>query len=307
MKLRSFAFLLALVLCSLTLFADDVHQHNAGEKLGTVSFPTSCAAAVERPFERGLALLYSFEYEEAENQFKEVASDDPQCAMAYWGQAMSLYHQLWGRPERSDLKRGGELLEKARSIRATTARERDYIEALRVFYRDPDRLDHPRRADLYASAMEEVYKQHPQDREAGVFYALALLASGPERDPQQTNARKAVAVLDKLFDEQPDHPGIAHYIIHACDNPAMADLGLRAARKYASIAPSSPHAVHMPSHIFARLGLWQDDITSNLAAIAAADKMATMHLHTMHHRMHSIDFLSYAYLQIGDDQNAKAM
>ncbi|HKD45254.1 MAG TPA: tetratricopeptide repeat protein [Candidatus Angelobacter sp.] len=307
MKLRSFAFLLAFVLCSLTLFADDVHQHDAGEKLGTVSFPTSCAAAVERPFERGLALLYSFEYEEAENQFKEVASDDPQCAMAYWGQAMSLYHQLWGRPERSDLKRGGELLEKARSIRATTARERDYIEALRVFYRDPDRLDHPRRADLYASAMEEVYKQHPQDREAGVFYALALLASGPERDPQQTNARKAVAVLDKLFDEQPDHPGIAHYIIHACDNPAMADLGLRAARKYASIAPSSPHAVHMPSHIFARLGLWQDDITSNLAAIAAADKMATMHLHTMHHRMHSIDFLSYAYLQIGDDQNAKAM
>ncbi|HEY6305902.1 MAG TPA: hypothetical protein VI488_05505 [Candidatus Angelobacter sp.] len=309
MKLRIFALIFSSLLYPLTLVADDVQHHDgreAGEKLGTVNFPTSCAPKVQQPFERGLALLYSFEYEESENQFKEVAAQDPKCAMAYWGQAMSLYHQLWSRPDKDDLKRGGELLEKARQVKTITARERDYIEALAVFYHDPEKLDHKKRADAYAEAMAGVYQRNPNDREAGIFYALALLSSGPERDPNLTNARKAVAILDKLFDQQPDHPGIAHYIIHACDNPAMAGLGLAAARKYAAIAPSSAHAVHMPSHIFARLGLWQDDINSNLAALQAADKMAGMGLHTMHHRMHSMDFLDYAYLQIGDDQNAKA-
>jgi hypothetical protein len=309
MKPRSLALICCLVFCWFALFGDDVHHHDAhdlNEKLGTVSFPTSCATGVQKSFERGMALLYSFEYESAENQFKEVSAHDPRCAMAYWGQAMSLYHQLWARPGRADLKRGAELLDKARQIKTTTARERDYINALAVFYRDTDKLNHPQRADAYAAAMEGVYQRNPKDREAGVFYALSLLASGPERDPGLTNAKKAVAILDKLFDEQPDHPGIAHYTIHACDNPAMASLGLSAARKYAAIAPSSPHAVHMPSHIFARLGLWQDDINSNLAALNAADKMAAMHMHAMHHRMHSMDFLEYAYLQIGDDHNAKA-
>jgi hypothetical protein len=303
MKLRSIALIFSLIVCSFTLIADDVHHHDAGEKLGTVSFPTSCAPGVQKSFERGLALLYSFEYEEAGNQFKDVSAHDAQCAMAYWGQAMSLYHQLWARPDKSDLKLGGDLLEKAKALKPATARERGYIEAAAVFYRDTDKLDHPHRADAYSAAMGVLYQRYPQDREAGVLYALSLLGSGPERDPTKANPRKAVAILNRLFDEQPDHPGIAHYIIHACDNPDMASLGLAAARKYAAIAPSSPHAVHMPSHIFARLGLWPDDISSNLAAIAVADKMQ---MHTMHHRMHSMDFLNYAYLQIGDDQNAKA-
>jgi hypothetical protein len=303
MHLRSIALMLTAALWSFTLAADDVHRHDAGEKLGTVSFATSCSESVQKSFERGMALLYSFEYEEAGNQFKEVSAQDGHCAMAYWGRAMSLYHQLWSRPGKAELELGGELLEKARSRKPATERERDYIEAAAVFYRDTDKLDHRRRAEAYSAAMGALYQRYPQDREAGVLYALSLLSSGPERDPGKTNARKAVAILSKLFDEQPDHPGIAHYIIHACDNPDMASLGLEAARKYAAIAPSSPHAVHMPSHIFARLGLWQDDISSNVAAIAAADKMK---LHTMHHRMHSMDFLNYAYLQIGDDQNAKA-
>jgi hypothetical protein len=303
MKLRSIALIASLTFWSLSFLADDVHHHDASEKLGTVNFPTSCAPGVQPSFERGVALLYSFEYDESETQFKEVSAQDPHCAMAYWGQAMSLYHQLWNRPGKSDLKNGGELLEKARQLKPGTARERDYIEAAAVFYRDTDKLDHPHRADAYSAAMGVLYQRYPQDREAGVLYALSLLGSGPERDPAKANARKAVAILNTLFDEQPDHPGIAHYIIHACDNPGMASLGLAAARKYAAIAPSSPHAVHMPSHIFARLGLWQDDINSNVAAIAAADKM---HMHTMHHRMHSMDFLNYAYLQIGDNQNAKA-
>jgi tetratricopeptide (TPR) repeat protein len=302
-KLRSFLLVFIATLYSIALVADDNHHHDAGERLGTVNFPTSCKADTQKPFERGLALLYSFEYPEAEQQFKEVSSQDPQCGMAYWGQAMSLYHQLWARPDKADLQRGAELLGKARQSKPLTDRERDYIEALAVFYNNSEKLDHPHRADAYAAAMEGVYQRNPQDREAGVFYALALLGSGPERDANRTNAKKAVTVLTKLFDEQPDHPGIAHYIIHACDNPRMADLGLAAARKYAAIAPSSPHAVHMPSHIFARLGLWQDDIQSNLAAIATADKMQ---MHTMHHRMHSMDYLNYAYLQIGDDENAQA-
>jgi tetratricopeptide (TPR) repeat protein len=281
------------------------HHHDADEGLGTVSFPTSCAPAVQSQFERGVALLYSFEYEVADAQFEEVAKKDPRCAMAYWGQAMTLYHQLWNRPSKADLAKGAELLAKARSLKPPTARERDYILALSVFYSDTDKLDHNQRADAYAKAMQGVHERNPNDQEAAVFYALSLLASGPESDPNLTNAKAAVAILNKLYDQQPNHPGIAHYIIHSCDNPEMASLALPAARKYASIAPSSPHAVHMPSHIFARLGLWQDDINSNLAAIRVADSMSAHH-HVMHHKVHSMDFLEYAYLQIGDDASAKA-
>lgn len=282
------------------------HHHDADEKLGTVSFPTSCAPRVQSQFERGVALLHSFEYEIADAQFEEVAKKDPRCAMAYWGQAMTLYHELWNRPTKADLAQGAEVLAKARSLNPPTARERDYILALTVFYSDTDKLDHNQRADAYAKAMQQVYERYPNDHEAAIFYALSLLASGPERDPNLTNAKAAVAILNKLYDEQPNHPGIAHYIIHSCDNPAMASLALSAARKYAGIAPSSPHAVHMPSHIFADLGLWQDDINSNLAAIRVADSMAGQH-HMMHHKVHSMDFLEYAYMQIGDDASAKAM
>ncbi|PYU01204.1 MAG: hypothetical protein DMG34_18380 [Acidobacteria bacterium] len=232
-----------------------------------------------------MALLHSFEYEQASKQFQEIEKKDPHCAMAYWGQAMSLYHQLWERPSRDNLKLGGELLAKARALNPATAREGDYIQALTIFFTDTDRLDHRQRAEAYAKAMQGVYQRHPQDREAAVFYALSLLASGSDDDPALTNAKAA---------------------IHSCDNPAMASLALPAARKYAGIAPASPHAVHMPSHIFARLGLWQDDINSNLAAIKEADKMAAMHLHVLHHKVHSMDFLEYAYLQIGYDAGAKA-
>src|SRR6516162_7262132 len=310
MKAPKFALLV--FICSLSLAPDLLsaqepqHHHDADEKLGAVSFSTSCAPAVQLQFERGVALLYSFEYEVADAQFEEVAEKDPRCAMAYWGQAMTLYHELWNRPSKADLAQGSELLAKARSLKPPTARERDYILALSVFYSGTDRLDHNQRADAYAEAMKGIHERNPNDHEAAILYALSLLASGPDRDPNLTNAKAAVAILNKLYDEQPNHPGIAHYIIHSCDNPAMASLALPAARKYASIAPSSPHAVHMPSHIFARLGLWQEDINSNLAALRVADTMAAHH-HVMHHKVHSLDFLEYAYLQIGDDANAKAI
>jgi tetratricopeptide (TPR) repeat protein len=304
-KFALLAFISTLSLAPDLLSAQEPqHHHDADEKLGTVSFSTSCVPEVQSQFERGVALLHSFEYEVADAQFEEVAKRDPRCAMAYWGQAMTLYHELWNRPSKADLARGAELLAKARSLKPT-ASERDYVLALSVFYSDTDKLDHNQRADAYAKAMQGVHERNPNDHEAAIFYALSLLASGPDRDPNLTNAKAAVAILNKLYEEQPNHPGIAHYIIHSCDNPAMASLALPAARKYASIAPSSPHAVHMPSHIFARLGLWQDDINSNLAAIHAADSMAAHH-HVMHNKVHSMDFLEYAYMQIGDDASAKA-
>ena len=305
-KLALLAFICTLSLATDLLVAQEPqHHHDADEQVGTVSFPTSCAPAVQSQFERGVALLYSFEYEVADAQFEGVAEKDSHCAMAYWGQAMTLYHQLWDRPSKAALAQGAELLAKARSFNPPTARERDYIQALSVFYSDTDTLDHNQRADAYSKAMEGVYERNPNDRDAAIFYALSLLASGPQRDPNLTHAKAAVAILNKLYDEQPNHPGIAHYIIHSCDNPAMASLALPAARKYASIAPSSPHAVHMPSHIFARLGLWQDDINSNLAAIRVADSMAARQ-NVTHHKVHSMDFLEYAYMQIGDDTSAKA-
>ena len=299
--------LLAAILFSGVPFLSQEPQHHhldAAETLGSVNFPTSCAPAVQATFSRGMALLYSFEYEQAELAFENVAQKDPRCAMAYWGQAMSVYHQLWERPSKPTLQKGAELLTKARELKAAP-REHDYIRALSVFYSDDDANKHDARAGAYCKAMKEVADRYPEDREAQILYALSLLGSSGYHDPNLTSEKAAVAILIKLFNEEPTHPGIAHYIIHGCDNPQMASLALPAARKYAAIAPASPHAVHMPSHIFARLGLWQDDIQSNLQAIEIADKQAAMHLHTAHHKVHSMDFLEYAYLQIGDDADAK--
>jgi len=304
MKLVTLAVCFVLLVSLIPLRADEEHQHfTSTEKLGTVSFPTSCSASVQKPFERGVALLHSFWYDEADKQFKQVEESDPKCAMAYWGQAMSLYHQLWSRPDAADLKRGWNLLRKARAIGARTQRERDYIEALSAFYRKYGKVDHEKRATSYAQAMEKVSQKYPEDGEAAVFYALSLLASAPDHDTTLENPKKAIAILNKLFEQEPDHPGVAHYLIHAADNPQLAELGLPAARRYAEVAPASPHAVHMPSHIFARLGLWPDDIQSNLKSVEVSRQHSGMRLGA--DKVHSMDFLEYAYLQTG--QNSKAM
>jgi hypothetical protein len=293
----------ALLFFSQFLFADDGHHHaDSGETLGSVSFPTSCARSVENSFVRGIALLHSFAYQEANQQFQEVTKTDPQCAMAYWGQAMSLYRQLWGRPGQTDLRRGWELLQKAESVGTKTERERNYIEAIAVFYRDYDKTDYEKRAAAYQQAMENLYQRYPQDHEAAAFYGLALLSWQDSTDAFVANTQKAIAILTQLFTQDPNHPGAAHYLIHACDNPQFAEKGLAAARRYAQIAPSSPHALHMPSHIFARLGLWQDDIKSNLASMAAAKKQSAMD-----NSLHAMEFLEYAYLQIGEETKAKAI
>jgi tetratricopeptide (TPR) repeat protein len=288
-------------------FADQDHSHHHGGATvisGELKFPTSCGAAVQKPFESAVAALHSFEYEVAEQQFHAIGQKNPECGMAYWGEAMSIWHQLWSRPTEKEMARGSELLAKAAKAKRLDTREKGYVTALSKFYADP-KQDYDARTEMYSQAMQSVYRDNPQDTEAAVFYALSLLASAPDSDPQLKNQRQAVAILNKVYAANPKHPGIAHYIIHSTDNPELAPLGLEAARRYASLAPESPHAVHMPSHIFARLGLWRDDIASNAAAVAVADKLG--HLHMEHHKMHSTDFMHYAYLQIGDDRKAQEM
>jgi len=299
--------LLLWILCALPAFAldDDMHghHHDANEKLGKVSFPISCAAGSQAEFERGVALLHSFGYEEAEEQFTEITKKDPGCAMAHWGIAMSLFHEIWERPEDARLKRGHEEIEAAQKIEAKTERETAYIAALGTFYSDPSKANYLRQAGAYSDAMAKLYQKYPDDLEAGAFYALSLMAAEKPDDSTHEARKKAVAVLNPLFQKQPDHPGLAHYIIHACDSPDMAQMGLDAARRYAEIAPSSAHAVHMPSHIFARLGLWQEDIPANLKSVALTEKSGAMYMRG--HELHAMHFLLYAYLQTGQDEAAK--
>jgi tetratricopeptide (TPR) repeat protein len=303
------ALVLAVSVClALPSFADDEgHHHEAltEQQLGTVHFPVSCSPSVQKPFERGVALLHSFWYEEAEKEFGDIAKDDPKCAMAQWGLAMSQWHQLWNHPDATVTRKGKDELKKARTLHASTPRERGYVDALWAFYGRKGEFEP--RAKAYSEGMQKVHERNPEDHEAATFYALSLLASDEGKDPNFTTAKKAAAVLEKLFATEPDHPGVAHYLIHAYDKPQLAELGLPAARRYAQIAPAAPHALHMPSHIFARVGMWQEDINSNLASVAATRKMAAMHMGGEGHQFHAMDFLFYAYLQSGRDADARAL
>jgi hypothetical protein len=278
------------------------HEHPAGDpsKLGRVSFPVSCEPSVQPQFSSAVAMLHSFWYEKASDTFGAIAQKDPTCGMAYWGIAMTYYHQVWPAPGPADLKAGAAAAEKAKLAGAKTQRERDYIAAIETFYRDADQLDHRTRALAYEKAMDQLQARYPDDHEAAIFHALALLATAPPTDKTYVNQKKAGAILEPLFVEQPEHPGIAHYIIHAYDYPPLAPRALDAARRYAEIAPDSPHALHMPSHIFTRLGLWQESIDSNLVSAASAQKN-----NAPGNELHAKDYLIYAYLQGGQDREAK--
>jgi hypothetical protein len=304
----SFFFFSAIFAGTAVAEDDQAHHHHedlTATQLGTVTFPVSCAPFVQKPFERGVALLHSFWYEEAEKEFQQIAVDDPQCVMAHWGVAMSLWHQLWNNPDDKVIQRGLDEVHEAKTTDGpTTAREKAYIAAIAAFYSDSKRLNHEARAKAYSGAMKKAYESYPDDHEAAAFYALSLLASEPHDDATFANRKAAAAVLEKLFAAEPDHPGVAHYLIHSYDKPQLAQLGLPAARRYAQIAPAAPHALHMPSHIFARVGLWQDDINSNLASIAATRKTAAMHMGGEGHQFHAMDFLIYAYLQSGRETEA---
>ena len=288
--------------------ADERHHHEelTQEQLGTVHFPVSCAPDVQKNFEKGVALLHSFWYEESGKAFEEIQKQDPKCAMAYWGEGMSEWHQLWNRPDAKEIKQEHAALKKASKLHAATERERDYIAALQAFYSNP-KLEHEKRAKAYSDAMEKVYQKYPDDHEAAAFYALSLLAAEPEGDTTFANRKKAGAVLEKLFDLEPNHPGVAHYLIHSYDKPQLAEFGLPAARRYAQIAPFAPHAVHMPSHIFARVGDWQASIQSNQASIEATRKTAAMHMGGAGHQFHAMDYLIYAYLQSGREADAQKL
>jgi tetratricopeptide (TPR) repeat protein len=276
------------------------------ERLGTVSFPVSCSPAVRAEFNRGVALLHDFWYAEAQPQFKKILEADPSCAMAHWGVAMSAFHQLWDRPEEAGMSAGWREMQAAQAQRAKTAREREYVAALSGFFR-PGKADYQARIDDYAGAMGRLYAHYPGDVDAGAFYALALLAQSAPTDTSLTQEHKAMAVLTPLWRQYPDHPGLVHYIIHACDTPSLAPDGLAAAKHYGEIAASGPHAVHMPGHIFARLGMWQEDIEANRASVAASQAAEARHESGWMDQFHSDDFLLYAYLQSGEDANAKAL
>ena len=286
------------------------HDHaEATEKLGRVSFPISCAAGSQSGIERGVALLHSFGYTEAQRQFEAIVKDDPGCAMAHGGVAMTQYQELWGRPDAAALKLGAEEMAQARVAETSskvTPQEKGYIDALSAFF-DPADAEYQQRADAYVAKMNALHASFPDDVEAVAFDALALIASTPQGDTSLTHEHAALAILVPLFAAHPEHPGLAHYIIHTCDTPALANDGLGAAKEYARIAPSSPHALHMPAHIFARLGMWQEDISSNLASVAASEKAEAAGQPGSAHQMHADEFLIYAYLQVGEDEKARVL
>ena len=278
-----------------------------GTSLGTVEFPSSCTPAAQKTVVHGVALLHSFQYQQVEQAFTQAAGQDPHCAIAWWGKAMGLYHQLWDFPSEATLRAGWQDMQQAEKIGAQTDRERAYIAAAAAFYQDNPRLSHLQRRQAYSQAMAQLHQKFPNDDEGAAFYALSLAALAEDGDNEMANRKQAIAILLPLFQKYPDNPGMAHYLIHATDTPQLASQGLEAARAYAKIAPASSHALHMPSHIFIRLGLWQDCITSNLAAAAAAAQATRAHLADAGYQFHAMDFLDYAYLQSGQDAKAQAL
>ncbi|TCO40000.1 hypothetical protein [Dokdonella fugitiva] len=289
--------------CAFAVTAHAEHEHAshpAPEVLGAVIFPTTCAASVQPRFERALALLHSFTYTEAGKGFRDIAAADPGCAIAHWGVAMSLYHQLWDAPAPADLAKGLAELDQARQLGTGSTRERAFIDATTVYYTDYDHVPPAARAKAYEQAMADVAARFPDDPEAQIFHALALVATAPPTDRSHANQKRAADILEPLYRRYPQHPGLAHYLIHAYDSAELAPRGLDAARAYAKIAPSAPHALHMPSHVFTRLGYWDDSVASNLAARKAAH-----HAGDVGEELHAMDYLTYAYLQLGRNADAK--
>jgi len=283
-----------------SLDAQEEHSHSAPQKLGKVRFQISCLPAVQKPFDRGVALLHSFAYTAAEEAFRGVAELDPRCAMAHWGIAMTQFHKLWDPPlSPATILNAQREIQLAQQIGESSERERKFINALGLIYQDAGTVPYVTRASSYQRAMSDLAAENRKDVEAQVFYALALLANASPTDKAHVNQKQAADLLEPLYRAYPQHPGIPHYLIHAYDNAELAPRGLPAARIYSKIAPSAPHALHMPSHIFTRLGLWADSIASNLAARDAAHQQGDTG-----EELHAMDYLVYAYLQSGRDTDA---
>ena len=279
----------------------------ADKKFGTVLFPVSSSNVVKEDFNLAVNLLHSFEYDEAEKVFAKIIDKEPSCAMAYWGIAMSNFHPLWTPPTEAELKKGEKALEIARQAGIKTKREEGYINAIEAFYLNWQQVDHKTRCINFEKAMEKLNAAFPDDKETAVFYALALTAAADPADKSFARQKKAGSILNGMYPGQPDHPGIVHYIIHTYDSPELAQLALPAARKYASVAPSSAHALHMPSHIFTRLGYWDECINSNRVSVESAQCYAQSAGIKGHwdEELHGLDYLVYAYLQRGENGEAK--
>jgi tetratricopeptide (TPR) repeat protein len=300
----------ALVLSGSLACADEHHDHKlSAEEFGSIHFAISCDKSAQTEFNRAVALLHSFQYEQSRSSFVEVSKRDPACAMAQWGIAMSHYHGLW---DNGDTAAGRAALQRAQELAGanpkTTARERGYINALAEIYRQDDK-DLTSHARAFEQKMGELQAAYPADSEAAIFHALTLAITAPKTDKTFANQRKCGEILEPIFKKQPHHPGIAHYIIHCYDNPVLAEQGLGAARMYAKIAPDSAHANHMPSHLFTRVGSWDESISSNLksAQLAAAAEATSTNGEARDQRLHAMDYLEYAYLQSGRVQQAKAV
>jgi hypothetical protein len=278
-----------------------------GNQLGEVVFDIPGTKKQKEDFNLGVKLLHSFEYDEAEKVFARIIDEHTSCAMAYWGVAMSNFHPLWMPPSEAELKKGSKALAIAQAIPHQSSKEIDYINAIASFYNEWDKADHRSRCLRFEQAMEKLYTKYPADKEAAIFYALALDAAADPTDQSFRKQKKAGDILNRLYPDEPNHPGIVHYIIHTYDSPELAELALPAARRYASVAPSSAHALHMPSHIFTRLGLWDESISSNLSSVNNAQCYAKASGIKGHwdEELHGLDYLVYAYLQKGDNSMAK--
>jgi tetratricopeptide (TPR) repeat protein len=296
-------WLILIVLASLSLFpADQVAASQESSKgLGKIIFINSCTPESQPPLLKGIAQLHSFQYAAAETAFTEVIHADPKCAIAYWGLAMSSYRPLWDGADEKALKKGRHFLDQIQKDWPVSQREREYIDAIALIFSDNRDLGNARIA-AYSRAMAEIAKHYPDDGEAQAFYALSLLAL-PHDDTK--TREQVIAILNKLMAAQPEHPGAVHYLIHAADTSELAPQGLEAARRYAKIAPDSSHALHMPSHIFVRLGLWQESVDSNLAAAASAAEATQHHMGEPQYQFHAMDFLDFSYLQLGEEAKAR--
>jgi tetratricopeptide (TPR) repeat protein len=277
-------------------------QDESDQRLGTVHFMTSCNETAQRRFDRGMRYQHSFWYRQAREIFEDVAKADPECGMAFWGVALTLLNNPHGSPPASNLPLGLAAIQKAKAVGAKTQRERDYIDALAVMYVDYDKIDHRSRVQAYLKAMEALAGRYPEDDEAQIAYAITLNVAASPADKSYANQLKGAAILEPIFKRQPRHPGVAHYLIHLYDYPPIAEKGLDAAMRYSKIAPAAPHAQHMPSHIFTRVGYWKESIAANQASVRAAkaDKAATDQLHGQ-------DYMVYAYLQLAQDNDARAV
>ncbi len=277
-------------------------QPAASKQLGSVQFETSCKPAAQKLFNQGMIYQHSFWYRASQRTFEDVLKADPKCAMAYWGIALSLLYNPHAPPPPENLPLGLDAVQKGKALNAQTERERDYIEAISAMYVDHDKVDHRTRVQKYLKATEQVALKYPKDDEAQIAYAIALNVAASPADKTYANQLKGAALLEPIFKSKPRHPGVAHYLIHLYDYPAIAEKGLAAAKRYATIAAAAPHAQHMPSHIFTRVGYWKESIKSNaeLARVAKLDGET-------HDQAHGMDYMVYAHLQLAQDKKARAV